>query len=341
MKSHVCHAIGAAALAVLATNSIAQEPPEGRKPTQPEVRSPTTTQGMTKDYTSIDRIKGAKVSLAPSAEDAAEARREGEEADRPNGKVSEWLIDTHDGSVAHAVVSFGGFLGMGDKTVLVPAENLQWDATKEEFRLAWSPEQFKARPSFDLDEAIENGLDTTVERAAGARMPGDRTTPTDDGRRTGGVTPTDRPDQPLGTDATGRGLPTDASGRRPAMGRVEPPYKLVSQRLCKASELASLPVHAGREKFGDVEDLVIDRNKKKVVLAIVEADDGGKSYLVPFEKLQPCTEDASKPNEVDLLCAAETSRDQLMKVEYHEPSNKTVVDPAAAERALESVRSPK
>jgi hypothetical protein len=36
------------------------------------------------------------------------------------GKVQEIMLDVYDGSIAYAVLSFGGFLGMGDKLFAVP-----------------------------------------------------------------------------------------------------------------------------------------------------------------------------------------------------------------------------
>src|SRR2546426_6110910 len=41
------------------------------------------------------------------------------------GKIDEIMIDIPSGRVAYAVLSFGGFLGMGDKLFAIP-----WDALK-------------------------------------------------------------------------------------------------------------------------------------------------------------------------------------------------------------------
>ena len=43
------------------------------------------------------------------------------------GKVKDLMIDLSDGSVSYAVVSYGGFLGMGDKLFAVPFEALHPD----------------------------------------------------------------------------------------------------------------------------------------------------------------------------------------------------------------------
>jgi sporulation protein YlmC with PRC-barrel domain len=47
------------------------------------------------------------------------------EAGEHLGKIEELMIDLHDGRVAYVVLSFGGFLGMGDKLFAIP-----WQALK-------------------------------------------------------------------------------------------------------------------------------------------------------------------------------------------------------------------
>ncbi len=42
------------------------------------------------------------------------------------GEVKEVVIDPNTGRVAYAVVSFGGFLGMGEKDVAISFENLKF-----------------------------------------------------------------------------------------------------------------------------------------------------------------------------------------------------------------------
>ncbi|HVS03656.1 MAG TPA: PRC-barrel domain-containing protein, partial [Thermoanaerobaculia bacterium] len=49
------------------------------------------------------------------------------------GEIKELMIDVDQGRVAYAVLSFGGFLGMGDKLFAIPFESLRLDATKEHF----------------------------------------------------------------------------------------------------------------------------------------------------------------------------------------------------------------
>ncbi|HVS03537.1 MAG TPA: PRC-barrel domain-containing protein, partial [Thermoanaerobaculia bacterium] len=63
----------------------------------------------------------------------------------------ELMIDVDQGRVAYAVLSFGGFLGMGDKLFAIPFESLRLDATKEHFLLDLPKERLEKAPGFDKD----------------------------------------------------------------------------------------------------------------------------------------------------------------------------------------------
>jgi sporulation protein YlmC with PRC-barrel domain len=65
------------------------------------------------------------------------------------GKVEEVMIDSIPGRVAYAVVSFGGFLGLGDKLFAVPWNSLDWDVEREAFVMNADKEFLKNAPGFD------------------------------------------------------------------------------------------------------------------------------------------------------------------------------------------------
>lgn len=67
------------------------------------------------------------------------------------GKIEEIMIDRSAGHVAYAVLSFGGFLGMGDKLFAVPWSALALDADEHAFRLDVDKERLKDAPGFDKD----------------------------------------------------------------------------------------------------------------------------------------------------------------------------------------------
>jgi sporulation protein YlmC with PRC-barrel domain len=65
------------------------------------------------------------------------------------GKIEELMLDLEKGRVAYAVLSFGGFLGLGDKHFALPFEALKLDADKECFILDIEKEKLKNAPGFD------------------------------------------------------------------------------------------------------------------------------------------------------------------------------------------------
>lgn len=67
------------------------------------------------------------------------------------GEVKEIMIDVRNGAVAYAVLSFGGFLGMGDKLFAIPWERLQLSEEEKRFYLDVDKETLKEAPSFDKD----------------------------------------------------------------------------------------------------------------------------------------------------------------------------------------------
>lgn len=68
------------------------------------------------------------------------------------GTIKEIMLDTRVGRVRYAVLSFGGFLGMGEKLFAVPWETLQLDTMNERFTLHVDPERLKRAPGFDKNQ---------------------------------------------------------------------------------------------------------------------------------------------------------------------------------------------
>ncbi|HUG35955.1 MAG TPA: PRC-barrel domain-containing protein [Candidatus Limnocylindrales bacterium] len=68
------------------------------------------------------------------------------------GDIKDIMLDMRSGRVAYAVLSFGGFLGMGQKLFAVPWEALELDTTKKRFVLNVEKERLKDAPGFDKDQ---------------------------------------------------------------------------------------------------------------------------------------------------------------------------------------------
>ena len=67
------------------------------------------------------------------------------------GKVQDIMLDVDDGSIAYAVLSFGGFLGMGEKLFAVPWKALVLVQDEEHFLLDVDKEVLEDAPGFDKD----------------------------------------------------------------------------------------------------------------------------------------------------------------------------------------------
>jgi sporulation protein YlmC with PRC-barrel domain len=67
------------------------------------------------------------------------------------GSVKELMVDLDSGRVAYAVLSFGGFLGMGDKYFAMPWEAFRIDTKDEKFVLNVPKERLENAPGFDKD----------------------------------------------------------------------------------------------------------------------------------------------------------------------------------------------
>jgi sporulation protein YlmC with PRC-barrel domain len=67
------------------------------------------------------------------------------------GTIKEFMIDMTTGQVNYAVLSYGGFLGMGDRLFAVPWQALKLDTENKRFILNASKEQLKNAPGFDKD----------------------------------------------------------------------------------------------------------------------------------------------------------------------------------------------
>lgn len=67
------------------------------------------------------------------------------------GKIEAIMLDVRSGRIAYAVLSFGGFLGMGKKLFALPWSALTFDATSERFILDVSKEKLEKADGFDKD----------------------------------------------------------------------------------------------------------------------------------------------------------------------------------------------
>ncbi|WP_020571538.1 PRC-barrel domain-containing protein [Neolewinella persica] len=67
------------------------------------------------------------------------------------GEIKDLMIDTNTGTVNYAVLTFGGFLGLGDKYFAIPFEAFTVNETTEKFALNVSKDVLENAPGFDKD----------------------------------------------------------------------------------------------------------------------------------------------------------------------------------------------
>src|SRR5262245_20685266 len=67
------------------------------------------------------------------------------------GKIEDLVIEPEDGRVTFAILSFGGFLGMGEKLFAVPLQAMKTSTEDRTFVLDADKERLKNAPSFDKD----------------------------------------------------------------------------------------------------------------------------------------------------------------------------------------------
>ncbi|MGH8523507.1 MAG: PRC-barrel domain-containing protein [Gammaproteobacteria bacterium] len=90
---------------------------------------------------------GPQVMAADTLQGDSVVNRQGETL----GEIQDIMIDVPSGRVGYAVLSVGGFLGMGDKLFAIPWNALILDAENERFILDVPKERLDSAPGFDKD----------------------------------------------------------------------------------------------------------------------------------------------------------------------------------------------
>jgi len=88
------------------------------------------------------------------------------------GSIKELMLDIESGKVCYAVLSFGGFLSLGEKLFAVPWSALTVDTENKRFVMDTDEERLKKAPGFDTnnwpnmaDSAWEKSIDTYYDTA--------------------------------------------------------------------------------------------------------------------------------------------------------------------------------
>lgn len=90
---------------------------------------------------------GPEVMAADTLEDDEVINSAGEKL----GSIQNIMLDVPSGRIAYAVMSSGGFLGLGDKLFAIPWSALTLDTDRKCFILDQQKDDFKSAPGFDKD----------------------------------------------------------------------------------------------------------------------------------------------------------------------------------------------
>ena len=71
------------------------------------------------------------------------------------GTVSHFMVGKRDGKVSYAVLSFGGFLGMGSNHYALPWEKLEYDIGNGGYVVDITKEQLDAAPRYEPDRSAD------------------------------------------------------------------------------------------------------------------------------------------------------------------------------------------
>jgi hypothetical protein len=110
------------------------------------MQSPTANRSVATDET--DRLIASD-----KVEGTAVYNRAGERL----GEVHNFMVDKYSGRVAYAVMSFGGFLGIGEKYHPLPWKVLTYDTEMGGYVVDLDEETLRGAPSFAGDEVPDWG----------------------------------------------------------------------------------------------------------------------------------------------------------------------------------------
>ena len=105
------------------------------------IQAATATKEMTgKPLIESDRVEGTTV-YDPRGNDI--------------GSIKRLMIDKLSGRVAYAVMSFGGFLGIGKDEYAIPWSKLTYDPSLGGYRTDITEDQLKGAPAFSRDQRYD------------------------------------------------------------------------------------------------------------------------------------------------------------------------------------------
>ncbi len=84
------------------------------------------------------------------------------------GSISHFMVGKRDGRVSYAVMSFGGFMGLGTEEYTLPWEKLEYDTNKGGYVVDVSKEQLEQAPRYNRDTDYDRNYYDDVSGYYGA-----------------------------------------------------------------------------------------------------------------------------------------------------------------------------
>jgi hypothetical protein len=103
-----------------------------------------------------------------SSEDVEGTNVYGLAGDTAIGEIDHLLIDKVSGRVAYAVMSFGGFLGLGHSHYPIPWSALKYDTARDGYATNITERQLKDAPAFSDDSWTDRSWETQTHKHYGA-----------------------------------------------------------------------------------------------------------------------------------------------------------------------------
>lgn len=257
--------ISASAGLILAFSTQAQDTPI------PKTDSPSYTRERAPHAQRADRLNGAA-----KASDLIGMEVKNYQ-DEKLGKVEDLAVDVESGRVVQAILSTGGFIGIGDRLTAVPPGALHHDVAQKVLHLDANQEKLKNAPEFEMSKWAESSDSehlSAVYRHYGQESVFtfiQRDEATDNQRHnTEGQRKTDG--QLHNTVSTRRADGTWDKDRIPVQSKASQSLIPASRlgQVQKASKLIGTSVkNLQDEKLGDVDNILVDLSSGRIVAVIV------------------------------------------------------------------------
>jgi sporulation protein YlmC with PRC-barrel domain len=209
------------------------------------------------NFLSADTLKGDKVV---------------NEAGDDLGKIEEFMIDLDNGRVAYTVLSFGGFLGMGDKLFAIPWQAFSLRLHEHAFTLNVPKDVLKNAQGFDKNNWPVTREELSRTYTYYGYQPYWQTGVTGQARQTG----------------TSTGIPGEIVSQGPA--RTESRASRESPDFLSADSIKSdKVVNEAGDDLGKIKELMIDLDNGRIGYAVLSFGGflgmGDKLFAIPWQAL--------------------------------------------------------